>query len=306
MRSLQGRVAIVTGGAGGLGRAHALALAAEGASVVVNDVGATLQGDGRNDAAAQAVVDAIVSRGGRAVASAHDVADWEASRALIGFAVESFGALHVLVNNAGIIRDRSLANMTEADFDEVVRVNLKGHFAPTRHAVQYWRECAKGGRPLAASVIQTSSVSGIFGAFGQANYGAAKMGVLALSRLVSIEAGRFGVRSNVIVPNARTRLSLSVPVAHRDPALEAPTDPQAFDFYDPANVSPVVTWLATERCPADAQVFYVAGDCVRVLAIPGEHRECTTDGRWTHAALDRALIPTLAPVVSLDAFLGYA
>lgn len=302
---LEGRVAIVSGAGGGLGRAHALFLAAHGAAVVVNDIGATLDGAAAGDRAADRVASEIVALGGRAVASHHDVSDWSAAGELIRLAIESFGGLHVLVNNAGIVRDRTLANMTERDWDDVVRVNLKGHAAPTHHALNYWRDRHKRGAPLQASIVHTSSMSGVIGNFGQSNYGAAKLGVVALSRIVSLEAAKYGVRSNVIAPDARTRLSLAVPESLQPATLKGPAGGAGFDFFDPANVSPVVGWLATESCRADSQVFYVAGNTVRVLGIPEVVARAADAGRWTIQGLAEALPPLLAHPTTLEAFVEY-
>jgi len=276
-RRLTGRVAIVTGGGRGLGRSHALALAAAGAAVVVNDLGADVAGVGGDVTPARSVVDEIVAAGGEAVVSGHDVADWDAAEDLVRLAVDTFGGLDVLVNNAGILRDRTLANMDERDWDDVVRVHLKGHAAPTRHAVAYWkaRSKADGGRD--AAVVHTSSASGLVGNFGQANYGAAKLGVVALSSIVNLECGRFGVRSNVIAPVAATRM-----------AGTTSTDTDA-PGYDPARVSPLVVWLATAGCPAAGQVFQVHGRRVVVLAVPSVAADLVTDGAWTVEALDEAL-----------------
>ena len=202
MGSLDGRVAIVTGAGRGIGREHALLFAAEGADVVVNDVDA--------DQAA-AVVDEIEAAGGRAVANDDDVASWDGGARVVEAAVTTFGDLHVLVNNAGFLRDRALINMTEAEWDDVVRVHLKGHFAPTRFAATYWRERSKQGYEPKASVINTSSTSGLIGNAGQSNYGAAKAGVAAFTVILAQELARYGVRVNALAPAARTRLTEATP-----------------------------------------------------------------------------------------------
>lgn len=297
---LSGRVAIVTGAGNGLGRAHALALADGGARVVVNDLGGSVHGEGRDRSPAQRVADEIRAAGGEAVASGHDVADWEQARELIQLAVTTFGDLHVLVNNAGILRDRTLANMAEAEWDAVIRVHLKGHAAPTKHALAYWRERSKEGRQINASVIHTSSISGLAGNFGQANYSAAKLGIVALSRVVSLEGRKIGVRSNVVSPSARTRLALSTPAL--EPMLRPPEDPNAFDSQDPANVSPVVAWLAEAGCPADSQVFHVFGNRLMVIRISAIVQDLETDGRWTPEALDQALAGKLVRQTSAEDF----
>lgn len=284
---LEGRVAIVTGAGRGLGRAHAMALAEGGAAVVVNDLGGDVHGAGADLTPAQVVVKEIEAGGGRAVVSGHDVADWAQAKDLVDLAVDTFGGLDVLVNNAGILRDRLLANMGEAEWDDVVRVHLKGHAAPTRHAVAYWRERAKGGAEVAASVVHTTSGSGFVGSFGQANYSAAKMAVIGLSHVVATEYGRFGVRSNVISPMASSRMGDSS-------ALTLEGDPSAITrlevLLDPANVAAVVAWLAERGCPATKQTLHVYGNRCMVMRVPSVHADLRAVGdRWTPQELDAAL-----------------
>jgi NAD(P)-dependent dehydrogenase (short-subunit alcohol dehydrogenase family) len=300
MARLDGRVAIVTGAGRGLGRAHALHLAGQGAAVVVNDLGAALDGSGTDASAAQQVVAEIKAAGGRAIASGHDVSDWQQAAALIELAVTIFGELPVLVNNVGILRDRTLANMSEAEWDAVLRVHLKGHAAPTRHALAHWRARAKAGAPVAASVIHTSSVAGFCGNFGQANYASAKLAVVALSHTVAMEAAGYGVRSNAVAPSARTRLAMSTPGAGE--RLRPPDDEAVFDVLDPANVSPLIGWLAERDCPANSQVFHVIGGRLVVLAIPSIAHVLEHDGRWTAEALDAELPSRLVPKLPLQAF----
>src|SRR5918999_2301756 len=196
MGALDGRVAIITGAGRGIGREHALLFAAEGAKVVINDLGGAIDGSGDDRTPAQQVVDEIKAMGGEAVANADNVADWEGGQRLINSAIETFGELHVLVNNAGILRDRVLVNMAEEEWDAVIHVHLKGHFCPTRFAAGYWREQTKAGKEVKASIINTSSTSGLLGNPGQANYGAAKAGIAAFSNIVAMELTRYGVRSN--------------------------------------------------------------------------------------------------------------
>jgi NAD(P)-dependent dehydrogenase (short-subunit alcohol dehydrogenase family) len=300
MGRLDGRVAIVTGAGRGLGRAHALHLARQGAAVVVNDLGGALDGSGADASPAQLVVREIEAAGGRAIASGHDVSNWEQAAAMIALAVQTFGELHVLVNNAGILRDRTLANMSEAEWDAVLRVHLKGHAAPTRHAVAYWRARSKAGARVQASVIHTSSVAGFCGNFGQANYASAKLGVVALSHTVALEASGYGVRSNVVSPSGRTRLALSVPAAEE--RLRAPADTDEFDTLDPANVSPLIGWLAERDCPANSQVFHVIGGRLVVLSIPAIAQVLEHEGRWTAEALDAQLTPKLVTPTPIQAF----
>src|SRR6266498_1939670 len=207
MPSLDGKVAIVTGAGRGIGREHALALAEAGAKVVVNDLGATLAGEGADATPAQQVVEEIEGQGRLAVANGDDVADFAGAERLIRQALDTYGRLDILVNNAGITRDRMLVNMSEEEWDSVLRVHLKGHFAPTHHAAAYWRERAKAGDEVRARVINTSSPSGVFGNVGQANYGAAKAGIAGFTLIVAQELQRYGVTVNCLAPNARTRMT---------------------------------------------------------------------------------------------------
>jgi NAD(P)-dependent dehydrogenase (short-subunit alcohol dehydrogenase family) len=258
MALLEGKVAIVTGAGRGLGRAHALALARAGARVIVNDLGASLSGEGVDPAAAQAVVAEIENLGSQAVADAENVADFEGARRLVEHALQSFGRLDILVNNAGILRDRMLVNMEEAEWDAVIAVHLKGHFAPTRHAAAYWRDRAKAGEEVRARVITTASPSGLFGNAGQANYGAAKAGIAAFTVIVAQELGRYGVTANCIAPNARTRMTES--------AFELPSDDGSFDPLDPANNTPIVVALCADEAQAiTGQVFHIFGGAVNML-----------------------------------------
>jgi NAD(P)-dependent dehydrogenase (short-subunit alcohol dehydrogenase family) len=245
------------------------------------------------------VVEAIRGAGGQAVASGHDVADWDQAAELVQLAVDTFGDLHVLVNNAGILRDRTLANMAESDWDDVLRVHLKGHAAPTRHAMAYWRGRSKAGHPVAASVVHTTSIAAFSGNFGQANYTAAKSAVLGLSRVVALEGAKTGVRSNAVSPSARTRIMLTRPDSEPDDVAEwDPADP-----LDPANVSPLIGWLAEEKCPANAQVFHTYGNRVIVVTMPSIAHDLRTEGRWTPEALDEALPARLLGRTPLSAFL---
>jgi len=272
MGRLDGRVAIVTGAGRGLGRAHALCLAAEGAAVVVNDVGAELDGTGRTATPAEAVVAEIRAGGGRAAASAHDVADWMDAARLVEFAVATFGDLHVLVNNAGILRDRTLANMSEDDWDAVIRVHLKGHAAPSRHAMAYWRDRAKGGAPVRAAVIHTSSIAGYLGSFGQANYSAAKAGIYGLTRTTSIELQKHKITVNAVAPIAKTRMTEDLPMF------------QGVDTLTAEHISPAVLFLASDLCgDRTGHVLAVAGArmyAFKVIETPGRFKE-TDNGVWT-------------------------
>jgi NAD(P)-dependent dehydrogenase (short-subunit alcohol dehydrogenase family) len=260
MGTLDGRVTIITGAGRGIGREHALYFAAQGAKVVVNDLGGDIHGDGADRAPAQQVVDEIVAMGGEAVANTDSVADFDGAKRLVDAAVETFGGLHVLVNNAGILRDRVLVNMTEQEWDAVIAVHLKGHFCPTRHAAVYWREQAKAGREVRASIVHTSSTSGVLGNAGQTNYGAAKAGIAAFSTICAMELGRYGIRSNAITPMARTRLTEQTPGL--EDVVKAPADAAKFDAWDPANVSPMIAYLGTADCPFTGETFFVQGDVV--------------------------------------------
>jgi NAD(P)-dependent dehydrogenase (short-subunit alcohol dehydrogenase family) len=290
MGALDGRVAIITGAGRGIGREHALLFAAEGAKVVVNDLGGAVDGSGDDRGAAEQVADEIRAMGGEALANTDDVADWNGAKAMIDAAISHFGDLHVLVNNAGILRDRVLINMTEADWDSVIHVHLKGHFAPTRHAAAYWREQAKAGVDVKASVINTSSTSGLQGNPGQSNYGAAKSGIASFSVIIAEELKRYGVRVNAIAPAARTRMTESTPGLAD--IVAAPDDPSAFDSWDPANISPLAAYLATEACPATGRVFFVQGGTVRNFQNWTMTDKIEKDDRWTVAEL-QAQMPKL-------------
>jgi NAD(P)-dependent dehydrogenase (short-subunit alcohol dehydrogenase family) len=254
--SLEGKVAIVTGAGRGIGREYALALARAGAKVVVNDLGVSLAGEGGDDTPAQGVVDEI---GDNARANYDDVADFAGAERMVREAIESFGRLDILVNNAGITRDRMLVNMTEDEWDSVIAVHLKGHFAPTRHAAAYWRERSKAGGEVRARVINTSSPSGVFGNVGQTNYGAAKAEIAAFTVIAAQELQRYGVTVNCLAPNARTRMTEAT-----FGAIPKPED--GFDAMDPACIAPVVVALCAEDAQdITGQCFFVYGGAVNVL-----------------------------------------
>jgi NAD(P)-dependent dehydrogenase (short-subunit alcohol dehydrogenase family) len=283
MPDLHGKVAIVTGAGRGIGREHALALARAGAKIVVNDLGAALSGEGHDDTPAQQVVEEIAALGGEAVANDANVADFGRAGAMIEQAVDRFGRLDILVNNAGILRDRMLVNMSEQEWDAVVNVHLKGHFAPTRHAAAYWRELSKAGQEVRGRVINTSSPSGVFGNVGQANYGAAKAGIAAFTVIAAQELHRYGVTVNCLAPNARTRMT------EETFDMGAPAD--GFDPLDPANMSPVVVALCSDAAQAiTGQVFHVWGSAVNALRGWSAGELFDTEGRWdADALLDRLL-----------------
>jgi NAD(P)-dependent dehydrogenase (short-subunit alcohol dehydrogenase family) len=236
----EGRVVIVTGAGRGLGRAHALEFARQGAAVVVNDIGVALDGSGPSASPAAEVVAEIEAAGGRAVADGHDVADWDGARRLVEGAIDAFGRLDVVVNNAGFVRDRMFVNVAEDEWDAVVRVHLKGHFAVARWAAAHWRDRAKAGDANDARIINTSSGAGLLGSVGQAAYSAAKGGILALTLVEAAELGRYGVTANAIAPAARTRMTEEVFAATMAPPAEG-----GFDAMAPENVSPFVVWLGS-------------------------------------------------------------
>ena len=284
MGALDGRVAIITGGGRGIGREHALLFAAEGAKLVINDLGGNSDGSGTDRTAAEEVVAEIKAIGGEAVANGDSVTDWEGAQRLVNTAVETFGDLHVLVNNAGILRDRFTFNMTEDEWDAVVSVHMKGHFAATRWAASYWREAKKAGKEVNAAIVNTSSGAGLLGNAGQLNYAAAKAGIAAMTMVEALELGRYGVRANCIAPVARTRLTLQTPGLGDN--VGAPEDPSKFDALDPANISPLVAYLATEDCPFNGGVFHVMGN--EVALFEGWSlldRITNEEGRWTVAGL---------------------
>lgn len=288
---LDGRIAIVTGAGRGIGRAHALTFAAEGARVVVNDTGSAPDGRGDDARLAEEVAAEIRSRGGEAVASTDDVVDWAGGQRLVERAVEHFGGLDVLINNAGFLRDRAIVHMSEDDWDQVVDVHLKGHFVPLRHAASYWRAEARKGMHRAAAVVNTTSTSGLEGNPGQANYGAAKAGVAALTAIAAQELGRYGVRVNAIVPAARTRLTEATPGLGE--MVRAPDDAGRFDEWDPANVAPVAAWLAGESCRVTGRVLAVFGGTVQPMTGWTRGAGVSRSGRWEIKELDEALGPIL-------------
>jgi len=284
---MDGKVAIVTGAGRGLGRAEALELARQGARVVVNDYGRTLQGE-EEKSPADEVADEITAAGGEAVADHGDVADWDDSQRLVQSAIDRYGQLDILVNNAGFLRDRMLFNMSEEDFDLVVRVHLKGHFCMTRHAAAYWRDRSKAAdAPVYGRVVNTSSEAGLFGSPGQPNYAAAKAGIIALTLATANSLGRYGVTANAIAPRARTRMTETLPGFEE-------ADPD-FDEFAPENVSPLVAYLASPAAAkVSGQVFVVYGRMIDVVQGPGLDRHFDVEGRWTPDTVDSALTPFYA------------
>ena len=283
----EGRVVIITGAGRGIGRSHAIEFAAQGAKVVVNDLGALVDGTGADAGPANEVVSAITDMGGEAIANGEDVSDFDGAKRLIDAAIERFGRLDVLVNNAGILRDRMLINMTPEEWDAVIRVHLRGTFAPAHHAAVYWRELAKAGETNDARIINTSSSSGIYGNPGQANYGAAKAGIAAFTIITAMELGRYGVTVNAIAPGAQTRMTENL---RPDPPEVKPDE---FDARSPDNVAPLVVWLgSSESAGVTGRVFIVAGG--RISVAEGWHAGPGVDkgDRWDPAELG-SVIPGL-------------
>lgn len=282
MGALEGRVAVITGAGRGIGREHALLFAREGAAVVVNDLGGSNAGEGSDAGPAQQVADEIAAAGGRAIANTDSVADWQGAKNLVDQAVSEFGRLDVVVNNAGILRDAFLAGMEEAQWDSVLAVHLKGHVSVLRHAAEYWKEQSKAGNQPSAAVINTASASGTtIPNAGQANYGAAKAGIAALTLVAADELARYGVRVNAIAPIARTRLTLATPgMGDMMAAQQASLEEGEFDAFSPANISPLVAYLAAEKCPITGKVFAVQGGAISELAGWHDVKTIETEGPW--------------------------
>ncbi|MDQ3572307.1 MAG: SDR family oxidoreductase [Actinomycetota bacterium] len=288
MGSLEGRVAAITGAGRGIGREHALLFASEGAKVVVNDLGSAGDGSGSDASAAQAVVDEITAAGGEAVAHTDDISTWHGASSLVGAAVDSFDRLDVLVNNAGILRDAFLAAMSEAEWDAVLQVHLKGHFLGMRHAAEHFKLRSKAGEEVKASIINTASASGTYLPNpGQVNYGAAKAGIAAMSLVAAQELGRYGVRVNAIAPAARTRLTEDVPMIGE--MMKAPEEPGAFDAFDPAHVSPLVAYLASADCAITGKLFAVQGGLIAECENWRVGKQFKTDGSWSIDSVADAL-----------------
>ena len=278
----EGRVAIVTGAARGLGRAHALELARQGAAVVVNDIGAELDGTGGSPAPAREVVAEIEAAGGRAVVNGDDVSSWTGAARLVQAAIDAFGGLDVVVNNAGVVRDRMFVSSEESEWDAVLAVHLKGHAAVARHAAAWWRDRSKAGSPVDARIVNTSSGAGLLGSIGQSAYAAAKAGIAALTLVQAAELGRYGITANALAPSARTRMTETVFAE----MMKRPDDPDAFDAMAPENVSPLVAWLASpESAHVTGRMFEVEGGKVSIAE--GWHHGPVVDNgaRWDAADL---------------------
>lgn len=288
-RLCEGRVVIVTGAGRGLGRAYALGLAAAGAKVVVNDLGVGTHGDPTAESPAQQVVDEIRAAGGEAVANFDDVADWEGGRRIVLTAVEAFGNLHGVVNNAGFVRDRMFVSCTPEEWDAVLRVHLRGHFCVSRHAVDHWRAMAKAGERVDARIVNTSSGAGLQGSVGQSAYSAAKAGIATLTLVQAAELGRYGITVNGLAPNARTRMTETA-FAEAMKAREG-----AFDIYAPENTAPLVAWLCSERSVSvTGQIFELIGGKIRVCLGWNDGPEFDRGSRWTADELGDKILQLVA------------
>lgn len=283
------RVVVVTGAGGGMGRAHALELAREGARVIVNDLGSNVDGSGASQKAADQVVEEIAAMGGHAVANYDDISEWDGAKRLVDTALDRFSDLHAVVNNAGILRDRMLVNMSMEEWQAVLRVHLNGTFAVSRHAAAYWRERTKANEKVDARIINTTSASGLYGNVGQSNYGAAKAAIASFTIIASMELRRYGATVNAIAPYALTRMTSEASRARIDAERESHT----FDKYDPANVSPLVAWLAGwKSSDVTGRIFNVSGGTINVADGWCAGVEVDKGERWTPSELDE-VIPSL-------------
>ena len=287
MGSLDGRVAVITGAAGGLGREYAALFAAEGARLVLNDIGAARDGSGNDPSIVQSLVDDIAGSGANAVGNAEDISTMDGARRVLEQALDTYGEVHALVNSGGMLRDRMFVNMDEDEWDAIIRGHLRAHFCPTRVLAGHWRDRSKANATVRASIVNTTSNAGLFAQPGQSNYAAAKAGIAGLTITLAEELSRYAIRVNAISPAARTRMTTEVP--GMADMVAPPASPDEFDVYHPGNVAPVVAWLSTEHCPMTGGVLYAQGGEVRVLE--GWHYAKTLDkgSRWTVEELDAQL-----------------
>lgn len=287
----EGRVVVITGAGRGIGRGHALEFARQGAKVVVNDIGAELDGSGGSTGPAGEVVEEIRAAGGEAIANGDDISTWEGGGNLVRAAIEQFGDLHVVVNNAGVVRDRMFANASEDEWDLTMQVHLKGHFVAARHAASYWRDRAKAGEQVSGRIINTTSGAGLMGSIGQAAYSAAKGGIISLTLVQAAELGRYGVTANAIAPAARTRMTEQVFAE----TMAAPDEPDAFDEMAPENVAPLVAWLGSEDASGvTGRVFEVEGGKVSVADGWRHGRVIDHGSRWEPIEVGAAVTELLA------------
>lgn len=290
----ENRTVIITGAAGGLGRAYAFAFAAEGANVVVNDIGTSLGGEGRDTSAADAVVAEIIESGGRAIANYEDITDWDGAKRIVDAAVTAFGDLHVVVNNAGIVRDRMFVSATTDEWDATMHVHLRGHFCLSRHAVDFWRAQQKAGNSVDARIINTSSGAGLQGSIAQAAYSTAKGGIAALTLVQAAELGRYGITANALAPSARTRMT------EQAFAEKMATEGEVFDVMDPANIGPTVVWLGSANSAhVTGCVFELEGGKIMLEDGWREGPMVDAGARWNPVdvggAIDTLLASRMAP-----------
>ncbi|MBL7501153.1 SDR family oxidoreductase [Frankia sp. CNm7] len=303
----EGRIVVITGAGGGIGREHALAFAAEGARVVVNDLGGARDGSGASAGPAQAVAEEIKAKGGEAVAHTEDISTWDGSLSLIQTAIDAFGGLDVVVNNAGILRDRMLTNMTEAEWDSVIKVHLKGTFGPAHHAAAYWRDRSKAGETVDARIINTSSPSGIFGNVGQSNYGAAKAGIAAFTVIAAMELGRYGVTVNAIAPTALTRMTEDLGfVQQQESAAKEQLEPvSTWSPLGAENISPLVVWLGSPQSKGvTGRVFSVSGGFISVAEGWVNGPSVDRQGKWEPGELGEVIPDLVAKAAPNATMLG--
>ena len=291
MGALDGRVVVITGAAGGLGREYAALFASEGAQLVLNDIGAARDGSGSDAGVVQELVGEITATGADAVGNAEDIATMAGAEQVLAQALDTYGEVHALVNSGGLLRDRMFVNMSEDEWDAIIRGHLRAHFCPSRVLAGHWRDRSKAGDPVKASIVNTTSNAGLFSQPGQSNYAAAKAGIAGLTITLADELARYAIRVNAISPAARTRMTTAVPGMAEMVAAPASDE---FDVYHPGNVAPVVAWLSAEHCPLTGAVLYAQGGEVRILEGWHEARTVDRGRRWTITELDEAFAEVAA------------